>query len=159
MVKTEACEVEVSQRLKRFPTIVGKLIRQPEMALARMQDIGGCRAVLNSADEVYRVQRRLRKNGREKRFVDYIKDPAESGYRGVHVMTEYDDRTIEVQLRTQVQHQWAVTVERLGGRMDTDLKSGIGPPEVLNLMKAISEAMAQEEAGGGGRSDYAYRTR
>lgn len=64
VVKTEQCEVEVSQRLKRVPTIVDKLVREPTMQLASMQDLGGCRAVLNSFDEVRRVQRRLSKTAR-----------------------------------------------------------------------------------------------
>ncbi|HUF32137.1 MAG TPA: hypothetical protein VMN58_02870 [Acidimicrobiales bacterium] len=59
----------------------------------------------------------------------------------------YDDRRIEVQLRTPAQHDWAVTVERLGGRLDVDLKSGRGPVEVLILLQLISEAMALEERG------------
>jgi ppGpp synthetase/RelA/SpoT-type nucleotidyltranferase len=147
MVATEGCQLEVSQRLKRFGTILNKLWRHQGMDLARMQDIGGCRAVLDSIDEVYRVQRRIRRNGREKRYVDYIVDPAESGYRGVHSIVEYDGRSIEVQLRTQVQHHWALTVERLGGRLDVDLKSGYGPSEVLGLLEAISRAMAIEEQG------------
>ena len=45
-------------------------------------------------------------------------------------------------------HEWATTVERLSGRIGDDLKSGQGPPEVLTLLAAISEAMAIEEAGG-----------
>lgn len=148
MVKTEACLVQVSQRLKRIPTILDKLIRQPEMALARMQDVGGCRAVLANIDEVRRVQRRIHRNGKQRRMVDYIATPAPSGYRGVHVIVEYDDRMIEVQLRTEVQHHWAVTVERLGGSLNEDLKSGYGPDEVLNLLAAISQGAAIEEAGG-----------
>lgn len=44
-VRTEHCEIEVSQRLKRVPTIVDKLVGEPTMQLATMQDIGGCRAV------------------------------------------------------------------------------------------------------------------
>ncbi|HOI97956.1 MAG TPA: (p)ppGpp synthetase, partial [Candidatus Pacearchaeota archaeon] len=38
----------VAQRLKRMPTIIEKLRRYPKMQLARMQDIGGVRAILNS---------------------------------------------------------------------------------------------------------------
>src|SRR5690348_5170203 len=38
--------VFVAQRLKRMPTILNKLERQPTMDITRMQDIGGCRAVL-----------------------------------------------------------------------------------------------------------------
>jgi hypothetical protein len=44
-------------------------------------------------------------------------------------------------------HEWAITVERLSGRIGSDLKSGRGPAEVLDLMEAISEAMATEEYG------------
>lgn len=148
MVKTERCRVEVSQRLKRELTIVAKLARQPTMALSKMQDIAGCRAVLDSIDEVRRVQKRLSKNRNPIKVYDYISTPRPSGYRGVHLIIEYDGRLIEVQLRTRVMHDWAITVERLGGRIDEDLKSGQGPAEVLALLEAISEAMAIEETGG-----------
>lgn len=148
VVKTEQCEVEVSQRLKRVPTIIDKLVREPTMQLANMQDIGGCRAVLNSFDEVRRVQRRLSKNRPPLRVSDYIAEPRASGYRGVHVVVQYDGRPVEVQLRTQAMHEWAITVERLGGRLGEDLKSGYGPPQVLELLQGISEVMALEEEGG-----------
>ncbi len=106
MVRTEGCQVEVSQRLKRVPTIIDKLERHPTMQLATMQDIAGCRAVLASIQELHRVQRRLSKNRPPVHVDDYISQPRASGYRGVHVMVQYDGRTIEVQLRTQVMHSW-----------------------------------------------------
>ena len=147
VLKTEQCEVEVSQRLKRVATIVDKIMRYPKMRLSAMQDIGGCRAVLRSIDEVRAVERRLKKNRRMIRYSDYITEPKGSGYRGVHVVVEYDNRAIEVQLRTHSMHEWAITVERLSGRLQEDLKSSKGPPEVLDLMSTISEAMALEESG------------
>lgn len=100
MVATEGCKVEVSQRLKRVPTILDKLRREPTMQLANMQDIAGCRAVLGSIDEVRRVQRRLAKARPPRRISDYIAEPRASGYRAVHVVVAYDDRCVEVQLRT-----------------------------------------------------------
>ena len=33
----------IGQRIKRVPSIVGKLSRYPQMRLDRMQDLGGCR--------------------------------------------------------------------------------------------------------------------
>jgi (p)ppGpp synthase/HD superfamily hydrolase len=102
MVRTEACQVEVSQRLKRVPTMIDKLVREPTMPLASMQDIGGCRAVLRDVAEVRRVQRRLAKNRPPVRLNDYIANPRPSGYRGVHLIVVYDGRHIEVQLRTEV---------------------------------------------------------
>jgi ppGpp synthetase/RelA/SpoT-type nucleotidyltranferase len=148
MVATEGCPVEVSQRLKRVPTILDKIRRYPKMRLASMQDIGGCRAVLSDVDQVRRVERRLKRNRPPLRVSDYIATPKDSGYRGIHVVVDYDGRAIEVQLRTQVMHQWAITVERLSGRLQEDLKSSRGPAEILAYLSAASEAMAIEEAGG-----------
>lgn len=147
MVRSEGCEVEVSQRLKRTRTILDKLVREPSLALARMQDIGGCRAVLNSIDEVRRVERRLCHNRPPLRVSDYIGSPRSSGYRGVHVIVKYGGRQIEVQLRTRVMHEWAFTVEKLAGRLSTHLKAD-GTHPVQLLMSAISRAMAIEETGG-----------
>jgi putative GTP pyrophosphokinase len=150
VVRTEGCQLEVSQRLKRMTAVLDKLRREPTMRLASMQDIGGCRAVLSTIREVRRVEQRLKKNRPPIRYSDYITTPRDSGYRAVHVVVGYDDqhrtrRAIEVQLRTRVMHDWAVTVERLSGRLRDDLKSGQGPQELLALMAAVSEAMAIEE--------------
>lgn len=147
MVRTAGAEVEVSQRLKRVPTILDKLQREPTLALSKMQDIGGCRAVLASVDEVRRVEARLRRNRPPVGYADYISEPRASGYRGVHLVVEYDGRNIEVQLRTRVMHAWAITVERLTWRLGENLK-GDGDHVVQQLLRVISEAMAVEEHGG-----------
>lgn len=147
VVQTTGCErIEVSQRLKRVPTLLNKLTREPTLALANMQDIGGCRAVLATIDEVRRVEARLKKNRPPIRVSDYITEPRQSGYRAVHVVVEYDGRRIEVQLRTQVMHSWAVVVERLSGRLDLHLKES-GDHVLQRLFRAISRAMELEEQG------------
>lgn len=152
MVRTEHCPVEVSQRLKRSVTIINKLEREPNLALATMQDIGGCRALFGTVAELRRVEHRLKKNRPPLRYSDYITHPRSSGYRAVHVVVQYPDewhdhRAIEVQLRTRSMHEWAITVERLSGQHRVDLKSGQGPRELLALMEVVSEAMAMEEGG------------
>lgn len=65
----------------------------------------------------------------------------------MHLIVQYDERCVEVQLRTRIMHEWAVAVERRGGRIGSDLKSGRGPTPVLHLLEAIAEAMALEEQG------------
>lgn len=149
VVRSTDCQrVEVSQRLKRVPTLLNKLGREPTLALANMQDIGGCRAVLDSIAEVRRVEARLKKNRPPVRVSDYIAQPRASGYRAVHLVVVYDDRRIEVQLRTRVMHSWAVAVERLSGRLDLDLHLKESGDHVLQrLFRAISEAMELEEQG------------
>lgn len=52
MVQRESATVVVAQRLKRRDRIIGKLQRMPQTKLARMEDIGGCRAVLAAPAEV-----------------------------------------------------------------------------------------------------------
>lgn len=139
--------VEVSQRLKRATTIFDKLTRQPTMALSRMQDIGGCRAVVDDIDQLRRVQSRMVRNGRVARIDDYVAAPRESGYRAVHVVVRYDERSIEVQLRTRYMHDWAMAVERFGADTGQDFKSGRGSEPVLAWLSALSAALAIEEAG------------
>ena len=152
VVSTEKCDrVDVSQRLKRAPTIAAKLSREPTLSLARMQDIGGCRAVLGSIAELRRVESRLRRNRPPVGCSDYLDTPRSSGYRGVHLIVMYGDaagvnRRIEVQLRTLVMHEWAITVERLSGRIGHNLKRD-GHHAVQTLLEAISRAMALEETG------------
>lgn len=146
MIQTEHCQVEVSQRMKRFMTIIDKLQREPTLALSRMQDIGGCRAILGSVDEIRRVEARLRRRRPVAGSSDYITTPRESGYRGVHVVVEYDERCIEIQLRTRLMHLWAITVERQSTLVGENLKQD-GTHAVQKFMAAMSEAMALDEAG------------
>ncbi len=157
MLRTEALPVEVSQRLKRSTTILDKLGREPTMALSRMQDIGGCRAIVPTVTDLRRIQQRLVKNRPPVRVSDYVTHPRTSGYRAVHVVVVYDDRCVEVQLRTQLMHEWAIAVERLGGRMGEDLKSGRGPQEVLDWLETIGRAMETEDAGDAVDSDLTDR--
>ena len=143
---------EFGQRLKRMPTITDKLRRLPWMKLSSMQDIGGCRAVFSTQAEVTRVQARfmrnsLRRNGTDDAVSDYITKPRSSGYRGVHVITRYDGRRIEVQLRTNLQHEWAKLVEKLVVLTGTDYKSGDGSAVVHRWLRKLSEACALAEAG------------
>lgn len=53
----------VAQRLKRMRTIADKLLREPEMRLSQMHDIGGCRALFGSIDEISATIDHLEKHG------------------------------------------------------------------------------------------------
>jgi ppGpp synthetase/RelA/SpoT-type nucleotidyltranferase len=145
-VSTAGCsQTEVSQRLKRIPTIIDKLRREPGMKLGRMHDIGGCRAVLRDTEELRCVEARYKGGDTTVRIRDYVEQPKPDGYRAVHVIVRYHGRLIEVQLRTQVQHEWAYTVESVTSRYGLDIKAGGGPQPVRDWFVAVSEAMALEE--------------
>lgn len=108
--------VIVGQRLKRQPRIIAKLVRFPEMRLTRMQDIGGCRAILPDVGAAAAVRARiLRQKSELVDEDDYIATPKASGYRGIHLIVRRDGTLIEIQLRTTWQQAWATLVEDLDG--------------------------------------------
>jgi hypothetical protein len=147
-VNSVGAPVQVSQRLKRYDSILYKLSREHRIRLSQMQDIGGCRAILPDLATLFALRERLeQRHKRSPRVVDYVTQPKETGYRGIHVIMSYDERLIEVQLRTRAMHEWALAVERGASRIGLDLKSGLGPPEVLDFFVAASDAMAREEMG------------
>ena len=146
----------VAQRLKRLPSIVSKLERLPRIRLSEMQDIGGCRVVLPTADDAFifgadfvssRIRHKL------VRYHNYISKPRRTGYRGLHLIYEYySDRgtdwqglQIEIQLRSQLQHQWATAVETVGAFVGNNLKSNLGHPTWLRFFALMSSVTALRE--------------
>lgn len=147
----------VVQRLKRLDSIIGKLERFPEMSLYRMQDLGGCRVIVGSIEEVYESVNRF-KNSRVrhifKRENDYIQHPKESGYRSYHMIYQFhsDDNDtynknilIEIQFRTQLQHIWATAVEMMGIYTKNNLKSSQGDKNILRFFTLVSSLFALRE--------------
>lgn len=157
MVSTEGATEVIGQRLKRVPRIIRKLQRTVDSptgrtALARLEDIGGVRAILRNGSELDRVRRRLEKNWRKsfRRERDYIAEPKDIGYRAVHYVVVRDDRAIEVQLRTRGQQQWAEAAEaadaRLGHR-GVNLKDSEAPEVMLEYFRAAGELIYHREYG------------
>jgi putative GTP pyrophosphokinase len=146
---SEGVDTLVGQRLKRMPTILDKLTRIPEMKLARMQDIGGCRAVVpeGAFGSIEAVRRRFDRSRTNEvvRVYDYIAEPKPTGYRAVHVIVRRADHLIEVQLRTARQHAWAEFVESLGARTRHNLKDGQGPEELLAYLRVGAYLVAMQE--------------
>lgn len=142
---------EVSQRLKRMQTIAEKIIgRESGLDLSRMQDIGGCRVVLDSDDvaDLRRLEGLVRDHWGDgcKRFSNYVDRPRESGYRAIHIVVVQNGRMIEIQLRTQRMHLWAELVESLSGLLGTNYKQD-GDSLVQDFARQLSLAMRAEERG------------
>lgn len=153
--------VIVAQRLKRMPTIIDKLRRHP-MKLARMQDIGGVRAVLGSIKDVYKLASEYKDKSRfghelvDSLTRDYIQNPRdEDGYRSLHLIykykgtnkkaNKYDGLLIELQIRTKLQHIWATAVETMGTFLGQALKSRLGDKEWQDFFALTSSAFAVSE--------------
>lgn len=137
----------VSQRLKRTPSILSKLERNSKMQLARMQDIGGIRAIAQDMKKVRQIESAYKKGTRVFSVVnggkDYINYPKNSGYRSVHMIFKCKNGfSIELQIRTIIQHAWATAVETMGTFLDHSLKSSEGPEEWLNFFSLASSAFS-----------------
>lgn len=147
-----------AQRLKRLPSIVAKLLKKPTMALSRMHDIGGCRAILSTMGEVNSL---LAPSGNvelglfsDLKKYDYIASPKASGYRSVHFVWRYrskgianepwDGMRVEIQIRSALQHTWATAVEMASTYRNEDLKGGVG--DTKWFFSLMGSAMAQLES-------------
>ncbi len=147
----------VVQRLKRLDSITGKIERFPKMDLYRMQDLGGCRVIVDSIDEVYSAMNQYKSSRIRhilKREYDYIQNPKESGYRSYHMVYQFhSDRKetynknmlIEIQFRTKIQHTWATAVEMMGIYTKSNLKSSQGNEYILRFFTLVSSILALKE--------------
>lgn len=139
--------IDIAQRLKRRPTIIDKLARQPTMELTQMQDVGGVRARVQTLDHLHAVSRRLRRNWTIVRTKDYVSEPRSSGYRAIHHIVRRDGRQVEVQLRTVLQDAWANQVEQDARRLAIGYKFGAGEEAVHDYYRLFSEAFAALDRG------------
>lgn len=144
----------VAQRLKRLSAIKVKLARFEWLSLYDMQDLGGCRAVLDSVKKVYELagiytsSKELKLNNKK----DYIETPKSDGYRGIHLIyqynadkREYRGMKIEIQIRSQLQHAWATAVETVDTFTFQGIKTGGGTGEWRRFFKLMGTAIALRE--------------
>ena len=147
----------VAERLKRLSSIEDKLKRGDAKNLWTMQDLGGCRFVVPTVNDVYRYADSYDKS--RKRHIqvgedDYIKNPKASGYRSLHrVYSYHSDKNetynrnmlIEIQFRTFLQHIWATAVETMGVYTHENIKSGYGSEDVNRFFALVSSLFAITE--------------
>lgn len=153
----------IAQRIKRLSSIAIKLRQHPNMKLSQMQDIGGCRAVLNNVSEVEKLvhiyESARSKNPKRGAMLvkknDYISEPKPDGYRSVHLIVkfqskkkkQYNNQKIEIQIRTKMQHAWATAVETCqtftGQALKTKIKSGSA--NWLRFFALMGSAIAARE--------------
>lgn len=149
----------VVRRLKRTPSILKKLKRAQtsKMKMSRMQDVAGTRAVLKSIKEVDAILKLYKKSRGTKHKIhklkDYIKEPKNDGYRSVHLVykyysdknSEYDGLSVEIQIRTKLQHFWATAVETVDHFTRQAIKSNEGEKNWMDFFRLVSSVFAIAE--------------
>lgn len=139
----------VSARLKRLDTIHGKLSRKGcNFKLGTLDDVIGVRVVCQDLETAFKFSERLQCLDACHRVKNYIseKHPAKTNYRGIHHILRFRQPItknhalsvrFEVQVRTYLQHQWAITSESFGEAA----KLGQGESEQLERLRDLSNTI------------------
>jgi hypothetical protein len=156
----------VAHRLKRFQSIRAKLKKSSVNNLTTMQDIAGCRAVLASIPQAYALQTVYERKATasvashelvDKWNKDYIQNPKTDGYRSLHLVFKFRTMSqkrdhcnglrVEVQIRSKMQHAWAMAVETASAVTNQALKSGGGQDDWKRFFVLVGDIIAATEGG------------
>ncbi|WP_333666600.1 RelA/SpoT domain-containing protein [Acinetobacter guillouiae] len=140
----------VAKRLKRFDSVKKKLQRFEQMQLKNMQDIGGIRVVVSNlaqVDSIFKIlinEHCFYNNNKLIKVDNYIENPKVDGYRCLHMVGKFtnesnEERKIEFQIRTKLQHSWATALEIVDIFTDQNLKSNSGFLFYKNFFKDVSD--------------------
>lgn len=152
--------LDIGRRLKRMSAIKNKMDKHNVWNLSTMQDIGGMRIVLLSLDVLMQVKTLLSEHAitdfvvNQNCIYDYVNNPRNTGYRSIHVVykympkeksNDYYGQKVELQLRTRMQHFWAMGVETAELITGKALKNGEGDENWLTFFKNVSLLFAEVE--------------
>lgn len=118
---------------KSTSAIIEKLKRE-SIRLSQIQDIAGCRIVVATIIEQNVVVSSLCEAFPEKIIVDRRLNPSH-GYRGVHTIILVNGKSIEIQVRSSLQHLWAEFSEKLADIIDPSIKYGGGDDDIRDLLQ------------------------
>jgi len=142
----------IAQRLKRKPQIVRKLNRL-SVRLTQLQDIGGCRIIVQKNTDVDHLLDYLKKRVSDQKVftIDRITDYRErgrddTGYRALHVILQRGGFHLELQIRSRIQHYWSESIERTSVIYGHHLKEKEGDPQVIRYFKRLSDVFFEIEA-------------
>ena len=132
------------RKRKTQQSIVDKLRRQPRLRLPQMQDIAGCRIVIQGGSQRAEEMNILLMDafGQNQWQID-SKNRHADGYRAIHIVAKEDKKFYEIQLRTYAQDVWANLVESLSDEKNT-LKYGGSEQEqpLMNKLKDLADCFA-----------------
>lgn len=130
-------------RLKRIDTIIRKINREKTMDFSKMQDIAGCRSIVDSERQIYNIVEDFDKNPNFEVVdrVDYIVNPRDTGYISYHLIVKPigEERIVEIQLRTRTHHFWATLVEITDVVFGIKLKEGEDHPQLYRFHKLLAK--------------------
>jgi ppGpp synthetase/RelA/SpoT-type nucleotidyltranferase len=128
---------------KSTSSIIEKL-RRESIRLSQMQDIAGCRTVLEDSAGQEQIVHSLRALFPHASVVDRRARPSH-GYRAVHLIARLRGSFVEIQVRSSLQHLWAELSEMWADEIDPSIKYGGGPETNRQLLAQLSRTIAKVE--------------
>jgi putative GTP pyrophosphokinase len=147
-IKTQL-RLEPTGRSAKSTTSIADKLKRESIRLTQIQDIAGCRLIVEDLNGQERVTNALADLFPDSFILDRRLKPSH-GYRAVHLVVSVDKKRVEVQVRTFLQHVWAELCERLSDTVDKSIKYGGGEKKVRELLRALSvEICSLEEIESG----------
>jgi ppGpp synthetase/RelA/SpoT-type nucleotidyltranferase len=134
----------IRRNVKTIKSVVAKLRRQ-SIGLRQMQDIVGCRIVVDDCIDQKRYLAELRALFPSAEIVDRTKLP-QHGYRAIHIIVREGSKRFEIQLRTRLQDRWANIVEKIADSLGIEIKYGGGSESVQKALGELSDVITGFES-------------
>ena len=123
---------------------IAEKLRRESIRLSQMQDIAGCRIVVENVVQQEQVVASLLTDFPGASVIDRRGKPS-YGYRAVHIIAEISGKPIEIQVRSSIQHLWAEVSEKSSDVLDPTIKYGGGNDSWRNFLTRSSVSVASYE--------------
>lgn len=145
MIRTLRQQGEVpTGRLAKSTVSIAEKLRRESIRLSQMQDIAGCRIVVRNVMEQEQLVASLKTDFPGATLIDRRDHPSH-GYRAIHIIVEISGKSIEIQVRSSLQHLWAEVSEKSSDVLDPKIKYGGGSDSWRNFLTKSSQLVANYE--------------
>lgn len=135
---------EVTGRPAKSTMAISEKLKRQSIRLSQIQDIAGCRVIVPTV-----LAQDSLGNAISVLFDDVATDDKRerptNGYRALHLIAKIENRPIEIQVRTDLQHVWADVSERLADVHGQGVKYGKGDESVLAFLTRLSSSIRKFE--------------
>lgn len=136
--------LEPTGRPAKSTTSLVEKLRRESIRLSQVQDIAGCRIIVDDVVEQDATIHALLGEFGPAIVTDRRGNPSH-GYRAVHVIPRISTKLVEIQVRTLLQHVWAELSEKLSDLFDPQIKYGGGSEELQRMLMLESSMLATIE--------------
>jgi putative GTP pyrophosphokinase len=136
---------DVSGRPAKSTTAIVDKLKRESIRLSQMQDIAGCRITVENTSKQDNLVAQLIASYPDALISDRRNKPSH-GYRAIHLIVNCNGHSVEIQIRTQLQHLWAELSEKSADKFGIDVKYGGGKKRIRNQLNKFQAEISMTEA-------------